>query len=115
MGLVASPETVRVRATIQALAERRFNDIPVIVTNLPKRMNLIANPAVVTVDLAGGERVLENVSAEQISAEVDYQQSTQGGGADLPVRVSVPPGVRVKQVAPETVRLVPGQRPEPVR
>jgi len=115
MGLVASPETVRVRATVQALAERRFSDIPVVVTNLPKRVNLIANPAVVAVDLTGGEHVLENVSADQISAEVDYQQSAQGGGADLPVKVSVPPGVRVKQITPEIVRLVPGQRSESVR
>lgn len=115
MSLVASPETVRVRATVQQLVERRFAEVPVNIANLPKRATLVAKPATIAIDVTGGDKAVNGLTSEQLVAEIDYKQASDSGLTDLPIRVTAPDGIRVIHVAPETARLVTGQRPDPPR
>jgi YbbR domain-containing protein len=104
-GVIARPDTVRIRANVQPLLERRFTDIPIRVVNLPRSLRVRVNPVSLTIDISGGERLVNTITGEAFSAEIDYTQVAQSGIFDLPITVSAPEGVSVAKLTPATARV----------
>jgi YbbR domain-containing protein len=107
------PSRVLVRVTLVGLTEDRlFTDIPVRVSHAsfePDTLNLVPEPAVVSVSLKGGAELLDRVDAQSLRAFVVAEE----GRRNARVYLHHPPGLELLDVQPSTVRLVPRPEPEP--
>ena len=109
LNIQLAPQRVRVRADIQPLLERRFEDVAVVVRRAPSRVRARTVPETVTVDVVGGSDVIRALTAEDVHVELDYRRRFEMGLDDLPLDVQLPEHVRLVRVQPQTASLIVGQ------
>jgi YbbR domain-containing protein len=106
MRIEMSFTSVQLKAEVQKIIELNLQEIPVRVQNAPSHLKVTAVPSTVAITVEGGERVLMQLTREDISAYIDYAQirSTEVGGH--PVIVETPPGVRYRNARPALFKLM---------
>lgn len=70
--LDVAPINVTIRANIQILGERRLEDVPVRVINLPDNLNVFVSPSTVDLTVIGGVEFLARPDSELVRITVDY-------------------------------------------
>ncbi len=101
-----SINSVSVRVTIEAVAERVFNDIPVTVEAVPSDRELFLDPSMVSVTVRGGVDQLAKLSHESIKAKIIYDAIKFDSISTLAPQFETPKGIEVLQSQPPQVRFV---------
>ncbi|HDS74609.1 MAG TPA: YbbR-like domain-containing protein [Firmicutes bacterium] len=104
--LTVTPEEVTINAEVQVLLERRFREVPVVVTHIPRGVTARAEPDIVAVDIVGGERLINDLSEDDIKVTIDYRKRFEIGLDDLPLTVTLPEQTRLLRVSPPTVSIL---------
>ncbi len=101
-----SINSVSVHVTIEAVAERLFNDIPVTVEAMPGDRELFLDPAMVSVVVRGGVDQLAKLSRDAIKAKIVYDAIKFDSISTLAPQIDAPTGIEVLQSQPTQVRFV---------
>jgi hypothetical protein len=101
--LAIEPVNVRLMVDIQMIGERRLNDVPVKVLNVPENLNVFVGPSTVALTITGGVDYLAGLDQDAVDIFVDY--STQWS----PTNLLVEPQVRMDNNLLEYRDLVPKQ------
>lgn len=107
--LAATPDQVTVRAKVQVLLERRFADVPVVLTHVPRGVRVQVVPERVTVDVIGGDEVVGAMSDESVTVELDYRQRFRKGLDDLALTATLPEHVRLVRMDPTSASIIVGR------
>lgn len=100
------PMEVRYDVDVQKLLELTFEEIPVRVIHAPRGWRVSAVPSTLKLTVAGGERLLMQLSRSDISATIDYRRPQQGEEGGYRVELQLPEGVNVIQVYPQYFKLL---------
>lgn len=101
-----SATSVEVFADVQKLIEVTLSEIPVEVRNVPPSLHVTVIPSTVSLTLEGAERLLLDLNREDIHVYIDYDRATRESQAlGHPAYISVPEGVRYREVTPERFTL----------
>lgn len=96
------PKSVRVRITVQQLAEIHVHDVPVTLSQRLIDEGFVARPSRIRVTLRGGVDDLASVTSADLRAEIAEPNAY---GVALPTIIA-PGGMRVIAVVPRSVQLV---------
>ena len=110
IGMVVTPQRVRVQATVQPLLERRLEEVPIEIIRAPRGVDASTAPETVTVDLIGGSGVVSDVTLADVSVTLNYRARYEVGLDDIPLEVEVPENVELVRVIPPTASLVIRER-----
>ncbi len=86
-GLALEPLNATINIDVQMIGERRLEEVPVRVINVPEGLNVLVGPSTVALTVTGGVDYLSNLSADAVEVFVDYQ--TQWSPANLLVEPQV--------------------------
>lgn len=101
-----SASSVELFADVQKLVEISLNEIPVEVRNVPPSLHVTVIPSTVSLTLEGAERLLLDIEREDIRVYIDYSRaSREPQPLGHPAYISVPEGVRYREVTPERFTL----------
>lgn len=101
--LAIDPQNVTVSIDIQMIGERRFEDVPVEVLNVPGNLNVFVGPSTVALTVTGGVDYLAGLEKDAVEVFVDYR--TQWS----PTNLMVEPQVRLDENLLDFRDLVPKQ------
>lgn len=102
-----SSEEVNAAAVIQRIGERTFKNIPVTVTNVPKGIHVRVNPENATITVNGGERFVQSIGEQDITAYIPYQQQwRRKRNYQIPVQITCPKNVLYFNVFPSVFTIM---------
>jgi YbbR domain-containing protein len=101
-GISVRPDSVEVNIEVVPVKTRVFQNIPIVVYNIPAGEQVSIQPQVINVELNGPPEDIDLLNRNAIVASVDYRNMDTTGRA--PVKVDVPSSFRVKRQTSETVR-----------
>lgn len=96
---------VHYEVDLQKLLELEMKEVPVTVINVPRGWKVTPIPSTVNVTLIGGERLLMQLSREDVKAYIDYSRVKVGNPEGHDVIIEVPPEIKVGQVRPQRLKL----------
>jgi hypothetical protein len=100
-----TPTTINIEFDIQRLAEHTVFDIPISVTNVPRRYTIEAMPAKLDLRIKGGEELLADLKPEDITAEIDFSKSYRRGKEDYSAKIMTPDNISWIESYPKTFKL----------
>lgn len=101
-----SAGSVEFFADVQKLIELTLNEIPVEVRNVPPSLRVAVFPSTVSLTLEGAEKLLLDLKREDIRVYIDYNRASRESQAlGHAAYISVPEGVRYREVTPERFTL----------
>jgi len=104
-GVRVDPPTVNVSIQIRRAEESRtLQGIPVTPMNVRPGTTAELSPATVDLELSGPSDLLDRLDPAEILVFVDVENA-DAGVYQLPVRVTLPPGVRFERVTPAVVQV----------
>lgn len=105
-GFIYSTENVLMNLDVQAIIDKSFDEIPVVVLNAPPDRDVILIPNTITVSVLGGIEVLGKLSKSDFSANVEYSiVVTDSIGTVAPV-IDFPENTQLIYTKPERLRYV---------
>ncbi|MDZ7384986.1 MAG: CdaR family protein [candidate division KSB1 bacterium] len=104
--LTVNRREVLVVADVQKLMERVMHDIPVQARNIPPGYRAFVVPPKLTLTIEGGVDVVTKVSAEQITAYVEWRLPASPEQVDFPAVIETPEGVSWRDVSPQRFKVV---------
>jgi YbbR domain-containing protein len=111
-GVTVDRQTVHISVQIRRSTEgRTFQSIPIQVINVLPGTQVQVNPTVADVRVEGPQALVTALTTADITVYVDVGYA-EAGVYQLPLRVSLPPGVQYQSVLPEVVQ-VAVQAPPP--
>lgn len=96
------PDTVVADVQVVAIKTRVFENIPVVVYNVPAGKQVAIHPQVVNVELTGPPEDIDLLNRNTLVASVDYRRRDTNGVA--PIKIDVPSNFRVKRSSSDMVR-----------
>jgi hypothetical protein len=97
---------VEFTADVQKLIELTLEEIPVEVRNVPPYLRVTVVPSTITLTLEGGEKILLAMHREDVQVYIDYDRASRESSAlGHAAYISVPNGVRYRDVTPERFTL----------
>lgn len=104
-GVTVDPATVNVSIQIRRAEESRtLQGIPVAPMNVRPGTTAELSPATVDLELSGPSDLLDQLNPAEILVFVDVENA-DAGVYQLPVRVTLPPGVRFERVTPTVIQV----------
>ncbi|MCH8328101.1 MAG: hypothetical protein IID15_06210 [Candidatus Marinimicrobia bacterium] len=109
--LDVSPVNVTIHANVQALGERRIEEVPVHVINTPRSLSVFVSPSTVALTLIGGVNFLAGVDSTLVRVVVDYrEQFSSTNPLVVPQVIPHPYMVRISDVVPRQLELISTRR-----
>jgi YbbR domain-containing protein len=105
-----SVSAVRVSINVQATGEREMKDIPLNVDAVPPDRELLLIPSTITLSLRGGVDLLAHLDPKDIRAGVVYDVAAFDTLQSIVPTVTVPKGVEVLTIEPNTVKFIVRKR-----
>ncbi|MCK5519750.1 MAG: YbbR-like domain-containing protein [Candidatus Marinimicrobia bacterium] len=65
-------EEVAFNVKVESIGERIISNIPIVVVNAPKNLNINVIPPVISLTIVGGNDLIQNIKAEDIELHFDY-------------------------------------------
>jgi len=100
-GFTIIPESVKVTINVVPVRTRVFENLPVIIFNLPPSQTATPDPATVRVELSGPPEEVSKLNSNAITASVDFREIDSAGVGLL--RVDCPSHISVKKTSTNTV------------
>ncbi|MFA4839118.1 MAG: hypothetical protein WC703_06565 [Candidatus Neomarinimicrobiota bacterium] len=73
-GLHVPFKSVHIYQKIEQISEKRIDEIPVIVLNVPENMNVEVSPTIVSMTVQAGMSALKTIKPEDIRVTIDFQK-----------------------------------------
>jgi YbbR domain-containing protein len=105
-GMRLQPDSVKVTVEVVPVKTRVYDNLPVVVYNVPVDYTARTNPNVVRVELAGPPEDIDLLNRNAITVSTDYKLATPTGMA--PVKIDCPANFRVRKSSVDSVRIVIG-------
>ncbi|MEZ4812325.1 MAG: CdaR family protein [Caldisericia bacterium] len=83
---------------------KEFSGIPVVAQNIPQEMILMGELPEVSITLGGSERVLENITKDNISAFINLSEK-DAGFHQIKIETNYPSEVSLDKISPKTVSI----------
>nr|HPI32469.1 hypothetical protein [candidate division Zixibacteria bacterium] len=96
------PDSVLVEVEVLAIKTRVFENIPVVVYNVPADRQVSIQPRVINVELTGPPEDIDLLNPNALVASVDYRRRDSLNAA--PIKVDAPSNFRVKKTSAESVQ-----------
>lgn len=106
-GITLEPDSVLVEVEVLAIKTRVFQNVPVVVYNVPADRQVAIQPRVVNVHLTGPPEDIDLLNPNALVASVDYRRRDSLGMA--PIKVDAPSNFRVKKTSADSVRFMTRQ------
>lgn len=103
--IVSTPQ-VTIRQSIQAIGERTFGAIPIVVEAIPQNKEILLVPGYLSIVLRGGVEDLARMRSEDIRAYVMYDPILFDTAEYVRPSISAPQGIQFLSSEPEHVRFV---------
>jgi hypothetical protein len=101
-----TPTAINIEFDVQRLAERTVFDIPISVTNVPRRYTIEASPAKLDLRVKGGEELLAELKPDEITAEIDFSKSYLRGKENYSAKIMTPDKISWIESYPKTFKLI---------
>lgn len=101
--LVVEPVNVKIEVDIQMIGERRLEEVPVRVVNIPENLNVFVSPSTVALTVIGGVDFLADNGKNVVEVLVDYRAQWS------PTNLFIEPQVHLDSSVIEYRDLVPKQ------
>lgn len=103
-GFSISPDSVLITINVVPVRTRVFEDLPIVILNLPPTEKAVTEPATVRVELSGPPAAIGSLSRSALTVSVDYRtlDSARVGA----IRVDRPAHFKIKRTSLDSVRVV---------
>lgn len=101
-----SPQKVAVLFDIQRLAERMIPEVPVVVVDVPKDMQVIPLPSSTTVYVKGGEKVLADLKPDDFKVVIDFRKEWRPGIEKVTATITTKAKVLYMETRPPDFELI---------
>jgi YbbR domain-containing protein len=102
-GITVSPDTVLFSLEIVPVKTRKFDNVPIAVTNVPPSSNIEIVPAYVNVEITGPPAEIDLLNINALIITCDFRDKDEYGKAVL--KIDCPPLYKVKNVSTDTVTI----------
>lgn len=103
-GVTLSPDSVTVSLEVIPVKTRVFEQIPVVIYNVPPGLAVTAEPANITIELTGPPETIETLQKTAITASADFRQADEYG--ETPLNVDYPLNFNLKKASHSAVKLI---------
>ncbi len=103
-GMTLDPDSVTLSVEVVPVRTRVFEDVPILLFNVPPDSEVTVNPAWITVILTGPPVVIDSLRLDAVVASADYMQAV--GSGKVPVKIDCPSSLRVKSISVDSVAVV---------
>ena len=100
-----NPSEIDVQFEIERIVERVVYDIPVRINNVPDNLKVEPTPPFLSLRIKGGEKIIEQVTNEDILAEIDFSTQYKQEQTEYPVSIKTPSEVSWLESSPKTFKL----------
>ncbi len=102
-GLHLETDSVIVAIEVVPVKTRLFEQVPVVIYNLPANQNVTVDPAFISVELTGSPDKIDSLSVNAIIVSGDYKLKNEYGKTGL--KIVCPPNFNVKKASTNAVTL----------
>ncbi len=100
-GITVEPDTVVVDVEVVPVKTRVFENVPIVVYNVPQGSQATIHPRVINIELTGPPAEIDLLNRNALVASVDYRHLDSAGSA--PIKIDAPGSFRVKRASSEEV------------
>jgi hypothetical protein len=103
-GLMLQPDSVTVRIEIVAVKTRVFENIPIVVYNVPPAETVSTEPPVVRIELTGPPEEVDALHHNALIASADFRQTDSLGLAAI--KIDCPASFKVRGSSADSVKII---------
>ncbi len=103
-GMRLQPDSVKVTVEVVPVKTRVYDNLPIVVYNVPVDHSARISPDVVRVELGGPPEDIDLLNRNAITVSTDYKLATPTGMA--PIKIDCPSGFRVRKSSVDSVRII---------
>ena len=103
-GIQLEPDSVTVSIEVVPIKTRIFENIPIVIYNIPTGTNLAVSSKSVRVEISGPPTEIDLLNRNALSASVDYTERTDADS--VAVKIDCPAKFNVKLISPNTLKFV---------
>lgn len=100
-GLTYSHKSCTIRMEVQKIVDKSFEEIPVIIKNMPGTKELVLYPSKINLVLRGGINKLGRLTNDSISAYVDYWGALKNSNNKIEPTIQIPSFTSLVSVEPK--------------
>ena len=105
--LVVEPVNVKIEVDIQMIGERRLEEVPVRVINIPDNLNVFVSPSTVALTVIGGVDFLADNGMSVVEVLVDYRTQWSPTNLFIEPQVQLDPSViEYRDLVPKQLELI---------
>ncbi|MCC7430857.1 hypothetical protein IT568_08455 [bacterium] len=97
---------VKIRSQIQEIIAKKFVEVPIKITSLPKNKKLEFAPSTFTVTLEGGFDYLESINPDSIYVAFDFKNDFQKNQKNYQPNLKIPLWITDFRIKPDTFQVV---------
>jgi hypothetical protein len=103
-GVWLAPDSVTVTLEVVPVKTRVFEDLTVVVYNVPPRHTFITEPPSVTIDLTGAPSEIDRLDRSNLTVSADYRQANEYGMTHI--TVAFPSNFSIRHQSARTVKII---------
>jgi hypothetical protein len=103
--LEISPQNVQIEIDIQLLVDRIVYKIPILIRNVRANLDVTAIPPDLALKVKGGEKIVADLQASDIKAEIDYGSQYRKNREKYAASISTPENISWIECIPKTFSL----------
>ncbi len=105
-GVTVTPTKINALVRVERLGERTIIGVPIKVTNSPRRRRITLQPSSVDIKITGGVSVIAELTLNDLTASVDYNDYHPGRGNSVKINITSSKPVDIVRFDPEEVNLI---------
>lgn len=102
-GITISPDTISLALEIVPVKTRKFDKVPIAVTNVPPSINIELEPAYINVEITGPPAEIDLLNINALIITCDFRDKDENGRVAL--KIDCPPLYKIKNVSTDTVTI----------
>jgi hypothetical protein len=103
---IVGPNLYNVKIEVQALGEKVFKNVPVVVDAVPPEKDILLIPGTISLTLRGGVESLAKLKIENLRARVMYESVLFDTARSIKPSFDLPEGIQFLSSEPERLRFV---------
>lgn len=100
------PKTITIAYNIELSAEKKYEDINVLVSNVPSDKEVLLVPPKLTIFLRGGVQQLANINPDEIFAGIEFKQIENDSLGYVSPKITLPVDVTVIKYEPQRFQYI---------
>jgi YbbR domain-containing protein len=105
--ILLQQKTVTVKANIQSIGSQRFDAVPIILTNVPKGLNVVTIPETISLIAEGGQDRLLTLNSSDFVGTFDFEKSWKPNQIIYDINILLPADVQhISKLIPEKIEIL---------